>query len=201
MEQTITPTALNFEMRRSPKRHPLAVLRLALGLTQKEMADLAGCATVTIQSIETGKMPLSEKLGEHIAALTGVQMYWLMAGDPKAPMVADDGLPYTRDLCEQNKELLFGKKSKQRHEAEYNFIPEALGLFLAQAYSILRHGHSKHRLAWSIYKLQVAFDTVATELGTDESINSKIDELQSDHATTGKLDAAVHLVKRSHTQL
>lgn len=186
-------------MRRSPKRHPLAVLRLTLGLTQKEMADLAGCATITIQSIETGKMPLSEKLGEHIAAVTGVQMYWLMAGDPKAPIVADDGSAYTRKLYEQNKELLFGRKTKQRHDAEYNFIPEALGVFLAQAYSILRHGHSKHRLAWSIYKLQIAIDNVARELGTDESVDGKIEQLQFDQPPTGKFDAAIEFVKRIHS--
>jgi transcriptional regulator with XRE-family HTH domain len=182
-------------MRRSPKRHPLAILRLTLGLTQKEMADLAGCATITIQSIETGKKPLSEKLGEHIAAVTGVQLYWLMAGDPKAPMVADDGSPYARELYQQNKELLFGRKTKERHEAEYKFVPEALGVFLANAFSILSHAHSKHRLAWAIYKLQVAIDAVADDLGTDETIDAKIQQLEAGHLTSGKLDAAVHLIR------
>src|SRR5215211_3982775 len=118
-------------MRRSPKRHPLAVLRLTLGLTQKEMADLAGIATITMQSIEAGKRPLKEKLAEHIAAITGVQLYWLLAGDPKAPIIAENGEPYTRELFESNRRLLFDRKhSKQRHEAEFAFIPEVLGLFL-----------------------------------------------------------------------
>jgi transcriptional regulator with XRE-family HTH domain len=186
-------------MRPSPRRHPLAVLRLALGLTQKEMADLAGTAMITIQSIESGKRPLKEKLAEHIAAVTGVQLYWLLGGDPKAPIMAENGEPYTRELFESNRRLLFDRKhSKQRHEAEFAFIPEALGLFLVNAYSILRHGHSKHRLAWTIYKLQTAVDSVANELGTDESLDAKIDQLTLDHPTVGKLDAAVHLVKRSH---
>jgi transcriptional regulator with XRE-family HTH domain len=144
-------------MRQSPKRHPLAILRLTLGLTQKEMAGIAGTAAITIKSIESGQRPLKEQLAEHIAAITGVQLYWLLAGDPREPIIAENGEPYTRELFESNRRLLFDRKhSKQRHEAEYNFIPEALGLFLVNAYSILRHGHSKHRLAWTIYKLQTA---------------------------------------------
>jgi transcriptional regulator with XRE-family HTH domain len=186
-------------MRPSAKRHPLAILRITLGLTQKEMADVAGTATITIQSIESGKRPLKEKLAEHIAAVTGVQLYWLLGGDPNAPIIAEGGEPYTRELFESNRRLLFDRKhSKQRHEAEYNFIPEALGLFLVNAYSILRHGHSKHRLAWTIYKLQVAVDAVANELGTDDSLDAKIDQLTLDHPTAGKFAAAVHVIKVSH---
>jgi transcriptional regulator with XRE-family HTH domain len=188
-------------MRRSPKRHPLAVLRLTLGLTQKEMADVAGTATITVKSIESGKRPLKEKLAEHIAAITGVQLYWLLGGDPRAPIIAENGEPYTRELFESNRRLLFDRKhSKQRHEAEYNFIPEALGLFLANAYSILRQGHSKHRLAWTIYKLQTAVDAVVNELGTDDSLDAKIDQFTLDHPTAGKFDAAVHLVKHSQAR-
>lgn len=163
------------------------------------MADLAGAATITIQSIEAGKRPLTEKLGEHISAVTGVQMFWLMAGDPNAPMLTDDGLPYTRKRYEENKELLFGRKhTKQRQESEHGFLPEALGLFLINNYSILRHAHSKHRLAWAIYKLQVAVDAVGRELGTDSSIDAFIDQLNTDHPNGGRFDAAVHIVKRSH---
>jgi transcriptional regulator with XRE-family HTH domain len=188
-------------MRLSAKRHPLAMLRLTLGLTQKEMADLAGTATITIQSLESGKRPLKEKLAEHIAAVTGVQLYWLLGGDPRAPIVAENGEPYTRELFESNRRLLFDRKhSKQRHEAEFAFIPEALGLFLANAYSILRHGHSKHRLAWTIYKLQTAVDSVANELGTEDEIDAKIDQLTIDHPTTGKYDAAIYLINRLHGQ-
>lgn len=190
-----------FGMRRSPKRHPLAILRLTLGLTQKEMADLAGTATITIQSIESGKRPLSEKLGEHIAAVTGVQMYWLMAGDPKAPIVAEDGAPYTRKRYEENKELLFGRKhTQQRREFEHSFLTEALGLFLINAFSILRHGHSNNRLAWAVYKLQIAIDAVGRELGTEASIDAYIDQLNADHPRGGRFDAAVHIVKQLHAR-
>jgi transcriptional regulator with XRE-family HTH domain len=184
-------------MRPSAKRHPLAVLRLTLGL-QKEMADLVGCATITLQSIESGKRPLKENLAEHIAAVTGVDLYWLLEGDPNEPIVSDDLTPYTRRHFEERKEILLTKNpSKRRLEMEFAFIPEVLAMFLLNAYSIMRHGHAKKRLAWAMYKLQVAVERVARELGTDDDIDAKIDQLILDHPNGGKFDAAVHLVKRS----
>jgi len=105
-------------MRPSAKRHPLAVLRLTLGL-QKEMADLVGCATITLQSIESGKRPPKENLAEHIAAVTGVDLYWLLEGDPNEPIVSDDLTPYTRRHFEERKEILLTKNpSKRRLEME-----------------------------------------------------------------------------------
>lgn len=186
-------------MQPSRKRHPLAILRLTLGLSQKEMAEFAGTAMITLQAIEAGRRPLKEKLAAHIAAITGVQLYWLLAGDPKAPIVAENGEPYTRQLFEGNKRLLFERKhSQRRREAEYEFIPEILGLALLTSYSILRHAHGEQRLGWAFYKLQTAIDGVAEELGRDESIDEAIEQLTTDHPTRGKFDAAVHLVKQAH---
>src|SRR5580765_809417 len=72
-------------MRPSPLRHPLAVLRTTIGLTQKELAGLTGRAARTIQSIELGHLPLSEELALRIAQETGVDESWLLAGDPSVP--------------------------------------------------------------------------------------------------------------------
>jgi len=82
-------------MRLSPQRHTLAVLRVQLRLTQKEMATLMGCSTATVQAIELGKLKLSEKLGLEIAVKTGVRLEWLMAGDVSKPILDTDGAPYT----------------------------------------------------------------------------------------------------------
>ena len=72
-------------MRRSPLSHSLAVLRITIGLTQKEMGDLVDRAARTIQSIELRKMPLTQELALRIADATGVDEAWLFAGDPDAP--------------------------------------------------------------------------------------------------------------------
>jgi transcriptional regulator with XRE-family HTH domain len=74
-----------FRMRRSPLLHPLAVLRITAGLTQKAMGDFVNRAARTIQSIELRKMPLTAELALRIAEATGVDEAWLFAGDPNTP--------------------------------------------------------------------------------------------------------------------
>jgi transcriptional regulator with XRE-family HTH domain len=73
-------------MRPSPLAHPLAVLRTTIGLTQKQMGALVDRAARTIQSIELGKLPLTEELALRLAEATGVDEAWLFAGDPQAPL-------------------------------------------------------------------------------------------------------------------
>jgi transcriptional regulator with XRE-family HTH domain len=72
-------------MQRSPFLHPLAVLRITAGLTQKKMGDLVNRAARTIQSIELRKMPLTEELALRIAEVTGVDEAWLAEGNPNIP--------------------------------------------------------------------------------------------------------------------
>ena len=74
-----------FVMRPSPLRHPLAILRATIGLTQKEMAGLVNRAARTIQAVELGKLPLSEDLAMLIAEATGVDAGWLLANNPATP--------------------------------------------------------------------------------------------------------------------
>jgi len=72
-------------MRLSPLRHPLAILRLTIGLTQNEMADMVGRAARSIQAIELGKLPLSEELALLIAQATGIDPGWLLENNPATP--------------------------------------------------------------------------------------------------------------------
>lgn len=72
-------------MRISPLLHPLAVLRNTIGLTQKEMGDLVNRAARTIQAVELRKLSLSEDLAMLIAEATGIDVGWLLAGQPSVP--------------------------------------------------------------------------------------------------------------------
>ena len=84
-------------MRRSPLRHPIAVLRQVLGLGQKEFAELVGRSTPTIQAIELGKLKLSETLAAKIEEQTGVNSYWLLDGDVNRPIENGSGATYGKD--------------------------------------------------------------------------------------------------------
>lgn len=99
-------------MRLSPQRHTLAVLRILLNLTQKEMAELAGCSRPTIQAVELGKLKLSFDLAQRIHFATGISSEWLLAGDVSQPPVSTHGKPYTKPLFEQMRaEQLSPKKT------------------------------------------------------------------------------------------
>jgi transcriptional regulator with XRE-family HTH domain len=76
-------------MKPSPMRHPLAVLRQILQMSQTQLGELCGNSGRTIQAVELGKLALSEGLALRIAQATGVSVEWLLSGDPKAPAKAD----------------------------------------------------------------------------------------------------------------
>ena len=90
-------------MRISPLRHPLAILRTTLGLTQREMGDLVNRAAGTIQAVELGKLPLSEGLACRVAEATGVELGWLLDGKAAAPPRKAGGDIYTRADYERHR--------------------------------------------------------------------------------------------------
>lgn len=67
-------------------RHVLAVLRLELGLGQKEMADLGKCSRATIQAVELDHLKLSGSLALRISLETGVEVSWLLKNNLKEPI-------------------------------------------------------------------------------------------------------------------
>ena len=73
------------QMRPSPLRHPLAVLRYIIGLGQQDLADLCGCSRPTIQAVELLKLRLSKNLAIKIADATGVNVAWLLDSNPNVP--------------------------------------------------------------------------------------------------------------------
>ena len=84
-------------MKRSPLRHPVAVLRQIIGLGQKELAELVGRSRRTIQAIELGSLKLSVELADKLVRETSVAFHWLMNGDAEAPPISTAGTPYVRE--------------------------------------------------------------------------------------------------------
>lgn len=93
-------------MRPSPQRHTLAVLRTFLGLTQKEMAEIAERSRPTIQAIELGKLKLSFDLAHQIHMKTAISHHWLLNDDVTKPLLGDDGMPYTKAAFDTRRALL-----------------------------------------------------------------------------------------------
>ena len=95
-------------MRPSPFRHPLAVLRQTIGISQKELADIIGRSTSAIQAIELRKLNLSEDLAAKIENETGASADWLLAGDVNRPIENSLGASYLKE----DYELARAKRSK-----------------------------------------------------------------------------------------
>ena len=95
-------------MRPSPLRHPLAVLRQVIGISQKELADIIGRSSSAIQAIELRKLNLSEDLAAKIEEATGVSANWLLSGDVNRPIENSLGASYLKD----DYELARAKRSK-----------------------------------------------------------------------------------------
>src|ERR1700751_1003294 len=73
-------------MSASLRQHNLARLRKKLSRTQVDLAAILGRSVITIKSIETGRLRLSENLATLIAANTGGDRAWLLANDLSAPI-------------------------------------------------------------------------------------------------------------------
>ena len=87
--------------------HSLRQLRAVLGIHQQQLAVLVNRSRHTIESLEIGRLKLSPQLAVEISRACGVDAQWLLANDPRLPMVNRAGVPYTRRDFEiaQDKDL------------------------------------------------------------------------------------------------
>jgi len=77
LKSRIVPNLRKSQSRK--KRHVVAWIREAIGLTQSEFAHLIGASRDTIQSIELVRLTLSERFAYKIAEETGISPRWLLA--------------------------------------------------------------------------------------------------------------------------
>jgi transcriptional regulator with XRE-family HTH domain len=85
------------------KRHVVRWIRQQLGLRQWELSRLIGCSVETIQSIETNRMPLSERFAFRIAEETGFNPNLLLAN------TIPNSVPSKRKLKEDFEEAQSGR--------------------------------------------------------------------------------------------
>jgi transcriptional regulator with XRE-family HTH domain len=92
-------------MRNSPLKHPVAVLRTMLGLSQEEFGKEINLSRRTIQSIELGNLRLTEENALLIQQRIGVSIHWLLGGDPAVEPYFEDErerrVRYTREMYDE----------------------------------------------------------------------------------------------------
>jgi transcriptional regulator with XRE-family HTH domain len=85
-------------MRAASKNKTIRKLRKICRLTQEELARKVGCARLTIQGLETGRLGLTEKMAKKISTCAGVHQSWLLANDPARPPMCRMDLERPFDL-------------------------------------------------------------------------------------------------------
>jgi len=104
------------------------MLRQELGLSVKKFAKLIDKSVATINSLETGRLKLSEETAFKIQEETGVEMEWLLKAGPREnPYILSfkgygTRKPYTKELFEQIQSSK-GRKSYYLKDPEHHLIP------------------------------------------------------------------------------
>lgn len=152
-------------MRQSKKAHPVAVLRTEIGLHQQEFADLVGIKIDALQSIEIGRLKLSEQYAEQISRQTGSSIKWLMNADPSAPPINEWGKPYTKGYFETKQSWINRKLGKDHSDLAWTQIMVAgtIGQFCGITASALKND----RFILFNYKLARLLNDLEKEFGAD----------------------------------
>jgi len=149
-------------MRVSLQSHTLAVLRILVGLTQKEMAEALECSAPTIQAIELGKLKMSDRLAELCSLKTGISLNWLLKNDVNQPPVDVMGRKYTRSTFEE-------------YQAHAGFQQDQFGGALSTVFcrstnirrleALILRAYTDDKMPLCAYKLAQAFENLEQEFG------------------------------------
>jgi DNA-binding XRE family transcriptional regulator len=176
-------------MRPSSRLHTLAVLRTFLGLTQKEMADLAECSRPTIQAIELNKLKLSEKLGVCLMTKTGISLDWLMRGDVAAPPIDTAGKPYTVETFERTRAN--DQSDPDRFIPNYFDAGKTVALCFALMLRAALAAHKSGQVQLLSYRLTSAITEVAQRFPGYEDLLQTWKALLAQAATDNRREEAV----------
>ena len=107
--------------------HPLRLLRVTLGLSRKQFAEVIGVAADTIVSLENDRLPMSERLARRICLITGAHYRELVKGK-EGKLRNVDGKPYDPTKYYRRRELLSfaPKKITAKHSSRLCRHVEAL---------------------------------------------------------------------------
>jgi len=67
------------------------------------MADLLKCSRSTINSLESGRLKMSEKMAKRMFHETEISPEWLLAGEASAPPMSGYNEPYSKAIFERRR--------------------------------------------------------------------------------------------------
>ena len=169
-------------MRHPSKKNNVARLRACLNKSEKfdqtQFAKMIGCSVCKLQNIETGRTKLDEELATKLLTETHISPEWLLANDPKAPLVSANGEPYTFEIFERAQAEKENEKGKGLfYRGHWCFrLTNAIG-FCAQLFAILESASAQKKYFMGAYKVGKALDSLRNEFGQDKQIYPVIHSL------------------------
>jgi transcriptional regulator with XRE-family HTH domain len=149
-------------MARSQEKTKVAQLRAAIDVPLNEFADIAGKSPHTINSLESGRLRLSERLAARISEVTGVRLAWLLDDSMLGPPICDDGSELTPELYESYVASFIVK----RREGKSKDAPREFAAMLEQ---LLKDALETHHFEIVAYRVLKFLET----LGKDFNLHPK----------------------------
>ena len=153
-------------MRKSTKQTTVAVLRSIIAVRVDEMAGILGCSIPTINSLEVGRLKLSDAMAQRIVHETGVSMEWLRDGDPTKTPVTIHGDPFTPELFDNTQALKDDIASSDR------VAPRSFSMrfvtFADRLRSILTSANGRKLYHLAAYRVSRFLDALSAEFGVHE---------------------------------
>jgi transcriptional regulator with XRE-family HTH domain len=156
----------------SQQKTPVAVLRQLLDLSVEEFAQLVGKSVSTVTKLENGQLKLSEETAHTIYKETGVDMGWLLAGNPneKPYMLHYSGnpMPFEKEAFE----LIQAEKQKKTRPEKYlknsaHVMIRAISI-TADWVSIYTAAAEAGRAELAVYLMRKFLNQLVERLGKDD---------------------------------
>lgn len=183
-------------MRHSLQKDNVARLRVLIGEKQEGFAKLIGCSVHTLQSVETGRLKLSEELARRISAATDVDLNWLRQNDLTAePCVANSTFPYTRSTFENAQ----AQRQLGTPDLIATLAPEYLLAFYGQLRAIISGAAKRGEGGVVIWKLRRFIEDLRQDYSHDEAVapiaEFRLREDNSPGITVGVYHAGMRLAE------
>jgi len=146
----------------SQKRTVFAILRSIIGIKDVEMAEILGCSKATINSLECGRLKLSDSMAERYRHQTGISIKWLLEGDVDAEPVDEFTRPYTAETFHHTQ---ISKRIYDMPPGEY--VSGDCLAFYGYLRAILHQSRKRQTYHIARYEIERALKKLGDEFGYD----------------------------------
>ena len=154
--------------------HPLAYVRAVLGITQHRLAQLLGCALVTVKKIETLDLKLSERMAKKAETALGVSSAYLLVGRSDRHPITPAGQPFGKAYSDEHRARLAAGKTTETTSLLPFWTAVKVGEIASTA-------AKRHRLAYFKFKLFSVLEELESEFAPDLAEGKRLRQIYSDH--------------------